>query len=196
MQPYSTQYNMYAPLPSKPVSYSKTFLTELMVPSYANFDGRIHGGILLSLMDKVAIACAAKHTGSYCVTVSVDEVTFYQPIEVGDLVTLMASVNYIGNTSLVVGVKVEAENVKTGVKKHTNTTYFNLVAKDENGRLKQVPGLILENMEDIRRFVDSIIRKDLKLQHEVAFAAKTKHIDLINELPLLKKERCEIGFEI
>jgi acyl-CoA hydrolase len=187
---------MYNPLPAKNVSYSKTFLTELMIPAYANFGGRIHGGILLSLMDKIATACAAKHTGCYCVTVSVDEVSFWHPIEVGELVTLMASVNYVGNTSLVVGVKVEAENVKTGVIKHTNTTYFNLVAKDEHGRLQPVPPLILETMEDIRRFIETMIRKDIKLQNEVAFSKKTKELDLLREIPRLKKEKCEISFEI
>jgi acyl-CoA hydrolase len=187
---------MYHSLSSKTVTYSKTFLTELMIPAYANFGGRIHGGILLSLMDKIATACAAKHTGCYCVTVSVDEVSFLHPIEVGDLVTLMASVNYVGNSSLVVGVKVEAENIKTGLSKHTNTTYFNLVAKDEHGRLQQVPGLILETMEDIRRFLETMIRKDLKLQNEVAFSTQTKNLDLVREIPRLKKEKCQITFEI
>jgi acyl-CoA hydrolase len=108
----------------------------------------------------------------------------------------MASVNYVGNTSLVVGVKVEAENVKTGVIKHTNTTYFNLVAKDEHGRLQPVPPLILETMEDIRRFIETMIRKDIKLQNEVAFSKKTKELDLLREIPRLKKEKCEISFEI
>src|SRR5678816_3606171 len=79
---------------SRPVSFSQTTITELMIPSYANFGGKIHGGILLSLMDKVAYACASKHAGAYCVTVSVDRVEFLQPVEVGELVALKASVNY------------------------------------------------------------------------------------------------------
>lgn len=187
---------MYHTLPPKTVAHSKTFVTELMVPAYASFGGRIHGGFLLSMMDKIATACAAKHAGTYCITVSVDEVSFMHPIEVGDLVNLMASVNYVGNTSLVVGVKVEAENLKTGMKKHTSTTYFNLVAKDEHGRLQQVPALVLETMEDIRRFVEALIRRDLKLQNEVAFGTKTKNIDILHEIPRLKKEKCEIAFEI
>lgn len=70
----------------RPVSYSRTTLTELMIPSYANFGGKIHGGILLSLMDKVAYACASKHAANYCVTVSVEGVHFLQPVDVGDLV--------------------------------------------------------------------------------------------------------------
>jgi uncharacterized protein (TIGR00369 family) len=105
---------------ARPVRYSQTTITELMIPAYANFGGKIHGGILLSLMDKVAYACSSKHAGTYCVTVSVDKVEFLQPVEVGDLVSLMASVNYVGKTSLVVGIRVVAENVKHGIIKHTN----------------------------------------------------------------------------
>ncbi len=85
----------------KPVSFSVTVITELMIPSYSNFGGKIHGGILLSLMDKVAYVCAAKHAGNYCVTASIDTVDFLEPVEVGDLVSLMASVNYVGRTHLV-----------------------------------------------------------------------------------------------
>ena len=105
-----------------PVSYSATTLTELMIPSYANFGGKIHGGMLLSLMDKVAYVCASKHAGNYCVTVSVDNVHFLAPVDVGDLVSLTASVNYVGSTSLVVGIRVVAENVQTRTQKHTNTS--------------------------------------------------------------------------
>ena len=85
----------------RPVSHSRMTLTELMIPAYANFSGKIHGGVLLSLMDKVAYACAAKHSGKYCVTVSVDGVDFHQPVEVGEMLSLMASVNYVGKTSLI-----------------------------------------------------------------------------------------------
>src|SRR5476651_1023318 len=117
--------------PYKPVSFSVTVITELMTPSYSNFGGKIHGGILLSLMDKVAYVCSAKHAGNYCVTASIDTVDFLQPVEVGELVSLMASVNYVGNTSLVVGIRVVSENIKTNVVNHTNTSYFTMVAKDE-----------------------------------------------------------------
>src|SRR5215203_7241043 len=93
---------------ARPVRHSNTTITELMIPSYANFGGKIHGGILLSLMDKVAYACSSKHAGTYCVTVSVDRVEFLEPVEVGELVSLHASVNHVGRTSLVVGIRVEA----------------------------------------------------------------------------------------
>src|SRR6188474_12622 len=105
---------------ARPVVASQTTITELMIPSYANFGGKIHGGILLSLMDKVAYACASKHAGAYCVTVSVDKVEFLQPVEVGELVSMYASVNYVGRTSLIVGIRVESQNVKKGTTKHTN----------------------------------------------------------------------------
>ncbi|MEE4173729.1 MAG: acyl-CoA thioesterase [Xanthomonadales bacterium] len=146
-------------LDPKPVSASRTTITELMIPSYANFGGKIHGGILLSLMDKVAYACASRHAGTYCVTVSVDGVDFLQPAEVGDLVSLKASVNYVGRTSLVVGIRVEAENVERAEMRHTNTSYITLVAKDEHGEPTPVPKLILETDEDIRRFVTAYERR-------------------------------------
>src|SRR6478736_5811570 len=122
----------------KPVSHSRTTITELMIPAFANFGGKIHGGILLSLMDKVAYACSAKHAGNYCVTVTVDGVNFLQPVEVGELVSLMASVNYVGRSSMVIGIKVISENFQTGVAKHTNTSFFTMVAKDENGKVVRV----------------------------------------------------------
>ena len=113
-------------------------------------------------MDKVAYACAAKHSGDYCVTVSVDTVDFLQPVEVGDLVSLLASVNYVGKTSLVVGIKVLAENVTKGNIKHTNTSFFTMVCMGVDGKPKEIPGLILENREDARRFLEAIKRKELK----------------------------------
>ena len=145
----------------KTVRYSRTTITELMIPSYANFGGKIHGGILLSLMDKVAYACASRHSGSYCVTVSVDGVDFLQPVDVGDLVSLKASVNYVGRTSLVVGIQVTAENVQRAAVKHTNTSYFTMVARDADGQPVVVPPLVLETDDDIRRFVTASERRKL-----------------------------------
>ncbi len=149
-------------LAPKPVGASRTTITELMIPSYANFGGKIHGGILLSLMDKVAYACASRHSGTYCVTVSVDGVDFLQPVDVGDLVSLKASVNYVGRTSLVVGIQVSAENVQRAFVKHTNTSYFTMVARDGNGQPVVVPPLILETDDDIRRFVTASERRKLR----------------------------------
>ncbi|MDB5157681.1 MAG: acyl-CoA thioesterase [Mucilaginibacter sp.] len=150
----------------KTVRFSETTITELMIPSYSNFGGKIHGGILLSLMDKVAYVCAAKHAGNYCVTASIDTVDFLQPVEVGDLVSLMASVNYVGKTSLVVGIRVVSENIKTNVINHTNTSYFTMVAKDENNKPAQIPGLILESRDHVRRFIEAKRRKEIKQNYK------------------------------
>lgn len=175
------------------VSFSQTTLTELMIPSYSNFGGKIHGGILLSLMDKVAYACASRHAGSYVVTVSVDEVNFLQPVNVGELVSLHASMNHVGNSSMVIGIKVTSLDVKTGVEKHTNTSYFNMVAKDENGKLKTVPPLILENEEDLRRCIEAIKRKNIKNQNKGQFDNELNRMNLENEKYLLEGQRVIIS---
>ncbi|MEA5459352.1 acyl-CoA thioesterase [Arcicella sp. LKC2W] len=177
---------------AKTVNYSRTTITELMIPSYANFGGKIHGGILLSLMDKVAYACATKHAGTYVVTVSVDNVEFRQPVEVGELVSLHASVNYVGNSSLIVGIKVVAENIKTATVKHTNTSYFTMVAKDDDGKLAQVPGLILENDEDIRRFLEAMKRKEIKASYKSILADAKTTMEIDENVHLLDNEKCII----
>ena len=134
-------------------------ISELMLPSHANFSGKIHGGHILNLMDQIAFACASKHSGHYCVTASVNKVNFLNPIEVGELVTMKASINYTGRTSMVVGLRVVSENIQTGVIKHCNSSYFTMVAKDENGKSTPVPGIILTTNTDVRRFCRSIIRQ-------------------------------------
>lgn len=144
------------------VEASKITLSELMLPSHSNFSGKIHGGYLLKLMDQIAFACASKYSGCYCVTASVDTVDFLNPVDVGELVTLKASVNYVGKTSMVVGIRVTSEHIQTGVKKHCNSSYFTMVAKDENGKNVQVPKLILSNLEEVRRFYDSVNRIENK----------------------------------
>ena len=144
------------------VDASRITLSELMLPSHSNFSGKIHGGYLLKLMDQIAFACASKYSGCYCVTASVDTVDFLNPVDVGELVTLKASVNYVGKTSMVVGIRVTSEHIQTGIKKHCNSSYFTMVAKDENGQNVQVPKLILSNLEEVRRFYDSINRIENK----------------------------------
>jgi len=136
-------------------------LSILMLPSHSNFSGKIHGGYILSLIDQIAFACASKHSGNYCVTASVDTVDFLAPIEVGEMVTLKASINYAGNTSMVVGIRVEAENIKTGVTKHCNSSFVTMVAKDDNGKTAKVPGLRLSSEDEMRRFARAIKRKEM-----------------------------------
>jgi uncharacterized protein (TIGR00369 family) len=179
----------------RPVSYSRVTITELMVPAYANFGGKIHGGILLSLMDKAAYACAAKHAGGYCVTVAVENVEFRAPVAVGELVSLHASVNYVGRTSLVVGIRVTAENVETGTVKHTNTSYFTMVAKGPDGLPREVPPLRLENREDARRFMEAMHRKALRIQFKDEFDNEKTRLRVNTDLQTLHNERCVLGFE-
>jgi len=176
----------------RPVKQSQTTITELMIPSYANFGGKIHGGILLSMMDKVAYACASKHAGTYCVTVSVDKVEFLQPVEVGELVSLKASVNYVGRTSLIVGIRVESENVKTGKIKHTNSCFFTMVAKDDNNKPREVPALILEDNEDVKRFIEAMRVREIKEKVRVEMDDAKSTIEIANASELLKNERCII----
>lgn len=143
---------------SNSVASSKVTLSELMLPSHSNFSGKIHGGYLLKLMDQIAFASASKYSGCYCVTASVDTVDFLNPVEVGELVTLKSSVNYVGNSSMVVGIRVDSENIQSGVKKHCNSSYFTMVAKNEMGNNTKVPALELSNLEEVRRFYDAIRR--------------------------------------
>jgi len=181
---------------ARPVGYSQTVITELMIPAYANFGGKIHGGILLSLMDKVAYACASKHAGTYCVTVSVERVEFRQPVEVGELVSMLASVNYVGRSSMIVGIRVEAQNVKTGIIKHTNSSFFSMVAKDDHDKPTMVPALILETREDVKRFLEGMrlkqltgkVRDDLDDIHSVP--------ELHDAVTLLADQRCEIHCDL
>lgn len=144
-------------------------ISELMLPSSANFSGKIHGGYILNLMDQIAFACASKHSGTYCVTASVDTVDFLQPVEVGELLTMKASINYIGTSSMVVGIRVEAQNIQTGDIKHCNSSYFTMVAKNNEGKSIKVPGLILSSEMEIRRFLEAIKRIEIKHKGENEF---------------------------
>jgi acyl-CoA hydrolase len=160
----------------KTVKDSKVVISQLMLPSHTNFSGKIHGGFILSLLDQIAFACASKFSGHYCVTASVDTVDFLNPIEVGELVTLKACVNYVGNSSMIIGIRVEAENIQTGKLKHCNSSYFTMVAKDEHGNNTKVPGLVLSNYVDVRRFfyaIKMIASKKEKQHHEVVFDYKS-----------------------
>lgn len=141
-------------------------MTELMTPDLANFSGKVHGGALLNLLDRVAFSLASRYSGRYAVTLSVDQVTFKEPINVGELVTFRASVNYAGRTSMEIGIRVEAENIRTGTVRHTNSCYFTMVAVDEAGRSAEVPALDIENSTDARRNRAAELRR--RLRREVA----------------------------
>ncbi|MGB5417301.1 acyl-CoA thioesterase [Algibacter sp.] len=162
---------------------SQVSITELMLPAHSNFSGKIHGGHILNLMDQIAFACSSKHSRHYCVTASVNKVDFLNPIEVGELVTLKASVNYTGRTSMVIGVRVESQNIQSGKVKHCNSSYFTMVAKDENGKNVKVPGLILDDIQSVRRFARSIARQEQSRTRSSRFKSSEfkmeEHLDLI-----------------
>lgn len=165
-----------------------------MLPSHSNFSGKIHGGHILNLMDQIAFACASKHSGHYCVTASVNRVNFLNPVEVGELLSMKASINYTGNTSMVVGVRVEAENIQTGKIKHCNSSYFTMVAKDKDGNNTPVPGLILDSVESIRRFARSLKRqKDGRLRDSTFSSEEFKVRDYLD---LLKGKNAQISFQL
>jgi len=174
------------------VAFSKTTITELMIPSYANFGGKIHGGILLSLMDKAAFACASKHASSYCVTVSVDTVDFLQPIEVGELLSLTATVHYVGKTSMLIGIAVVSENVIQSTVRYTNTSFFTMVAKGPDDKPKEVAGLVLETEDEVKKFIEAIDRKQIKQTYKQRITQLTNSIVPMNSLDRLKDERCEV----
>ncbi len=145
-------------------------ITELMKPVNSNFSGKIHGGYILNLMDQIAFACASKYSGKYCVTASVNTVDFKNPVSVGEFLTLKARVNYVGNTSMTVGIKVISENIQTGEQKHCNSSYFVMVAKSEEGENVKVPKLKLRNSEDVRRYVRSKSRLDTNKLRKQTFS--------------------------
>lgn len=161
----------------KHIKSSQLVMTQLMLPSHSNFRGFIHGGYVLSLMDQVAFACSSKHSGYFCVTASVNKVDFLNPIEVGDLLTLKASINYTGRTSMVVGLRIESENIKSGVIKHCNSSYFTMVAKDDEGKGVPIPGLILDTEESVRRFARSIKRQQQSKARSESFDAAEFKLD-------------------
>ncbi|NKI27255.1 acyl-CoA thioesterase [Arenibacter sp. 6A1] len=177
----------------KTAKESRVSITQLMLPSHSNFGGKVHGGYVLNLMDQIAFACASKHSQSYCVTASVNKVDFINPIEVGELVTLKASINYTGRTSMVVGVRVESENITTGKKKHCNSSYFTMVAKDNEGKNIQVPGLLVTDKQGIRRFSRSIQRKTEGLTRTNFFTESQFKIP--ENLDFLEAENLKIAIE-
>ena len=164
-----------------------------MLPSHSNFGGKVHGGHILNLMDQIAFACASKHSQSYCVTASVNRVDFLNPIDVGELVTLKASINYTGKTSMVVGVRVESENVTTGEVKHCNSSYFTMVAKGEDGKNKPIPGLILKTKQDIRRFARSKERKQSAFKRDSKYESNNFKVN--EYLEFLQGENVKMDFD-
>lgn len=139
-------------------------MAEIMTPNMVNFHGNVHGGDILKLLDRVAYACAARYSGKSIVTLSVDQVVFKQPIYVGELVTFYASINYVGKSSIEVGIRVVAENLLTLKMRHTNTCYFTMVALDESGKPTPVEPLKIETETQKRRYEEALLRKDARVK--------------------------------
>jgi acyl-CoA hydrolase len=155
--PFSKRTQHMAESPHR-VNHELT-MTVLMTPDMANFSGNVHGGTILKFLDSVAYACASRYSGRYVVTLSVDEVMFLQPIHVGELVTFLASVNYTGNSSMEIGIRVNAENIQQRTVRHANSCYFTMVAVDEDRKPQRVPVLVPETDEQRARFRKAELRK-------------------------------------
>jgi acyl-CoA hydrolase len=140
-------------------------MTVLMTPDTANFSGNVHGGHILKLLDQVAYACASRYAGAYVVTMSVDQVTFRQPIHVGELVTFLAAVNYTGRSSMEVGIKVIAEDIRNQTVRHVNSCFFTMVAVGDDKKPVAVPPLQPATPDELRRFGEAQRRKDSRLTH-------------------------------
>ena len=141
-------------------------MSEVMQPNDANFVGKIFGGTILSLVDLCAYATSSRFAETICVTASFDRVDFHEPIDVGELVTLIGHVTYVGRTSLETTIEVYAENVLTGVKRHTNTARVTMVALDENKRPREVPRLLTETRDEKLRFLEGRLRRELRVRQK------------------------------
>ncbi len=146
-------------------------MTVLMTPDTANFSGNVHGGTILKLLDQVAYACASRYAGRYVVTLTVDQVMFRQPIHVGELVTFLASVNHTGTSSMEVGIKVIAENIRTREVRHVNSCFFTMVALGEDKKPESVMPLRPVTLDENRRHAAAIVRKQMRREMEQRFMA-------------------------
>jgi len=155
-------------LRAKTVKESQITLHHLVTPNDLNFRGHLFGGVMLKLIDLAAFVCARKHSGSYCVTASFDKVTFKDMIEMGELISLHASVNFVGHSSLDIGVRVTAENFDRNVIRHTHTSYVTMVAVDKNNKPIRVPALIPETPEEKRRHENGKKRYESRKQKKSA----------------------------
>ena len=144
-------------------------MTVLMTPDMANFSGNVHGGTILKLLDQAAYACASRYAGRFVVTLSVDQVMFRQPIHVGELVTLLASVNHTGSSSMEIGIKVVAENIRSQVVRHANSCFFTMVAVDDAGKPAKVPPLKPVSADEVRRYASAQLRRELRQELEQRF---------------------------
>lgn len=150
---------------------SQLTMTVLMTPDTANFSGKVHGGTILKLLDQVAYACASRYAGRYVVTLSVDQVIFRQAIQVGELVTFLASINHTGNSSMEVGIKVMAENIQSRTVRRVNSCFFTMVAVDAQGKPVTVTPFTPTTPQEKRRHLAAEMRREMRREMERKFAA-------------------------
>ena len=154
--------------PARSVSESQHETSEIMMPQHANNLGHVFGGVVLAMMDRAAAVAAIRHARTTCVTASIDRVDFREPIHLGDLVIMKASVNYVGTTSMEIGVRVEAEDMLSGNRRHTNSCYLTFVAVDRNGRPVPIPALRPESPDEKRRSQAAQDRRRRRLEERNA----------------------------
>ena len=167
---------MSAPGP-RSVSDSEVTLTQMMEVTDANVAGNVHGGVIMRLVDTAAALAAIKHSGGVALTVGIDEMTFLEPVHIGEVVVLKACVNDVGRTSMECGVRVEAQNPLTGVVRHVNSAYLVFVAVDAEGRPRPVPPLLTETDGQRRRQREAKLRRERRIDHREAIetARSAKH---------------------
>jgi uncharacterized protein (TIGR00369 family) len=162
---------MTEPQPAKPAADSRVTLTQMMEVTDANVAGNVHGGAIMRLVDTAAALAAIRHAGGLAVTVSLDQMSFLEPVHIGDVVTLHASVNDVGTTSMECGVRVEAENPITGTHVHAASAYLVYVAIDEDGHPRPVPQLLAESESELRRQREAKLRRKARMEHKEAVKA-------------------------
>ena len=150
----------------KTVKESHVIMSQIMTPQDVNPSGNVHGGVIMKLIDTAAGVVAQRHARGNAVTASIDRLDFHHPVYVGDLVTLKASLNFVGKSSMEIGVRAESENIITGAVRHTASAYLTYVSLDEVGRPKPAPPLILESEEEIRRNREAQARRETRLREK------------------------------
>ena len=147
----------------KRVSDSTVTMAQMMIPQDANPAGNVHGGVLVKIVDEAAAVVGARHARSNVVTASIDRVDFHTPVFVGDVLFVKASLNYVGKTSMEIGVRVESENLLTGLVRHAASAYLTYVALDQHGRPRPVDPLILETEDEKRWNSEARARREMRL---------------------------------
>jgi len=176
----------------KPVSQSRVEMAEIMQPNDANFLGKVFGGRILEMIDLCAYAASSKHAGRICVTASFDRVDFHEPINVGELVTMIGYVSFVGRTSLEVTIEIYAQNLQTSDKRHTNTARVTMVSIDSNGKPVVAPGLVPETREEKIRYLEGRLRRELRKPQQAEYAERAAAIAKASDTELDRLMQAEM----